>query len=226
MQPAVLALDVNETLSDMSPLAVRFEAVGAPGHLLTSWFSRVLRDGFALTAAGAYADFAEIAREVLRPMLATVQGLKQPPEDATEHVLAGLRELPLHPDIRPGLERLHAAGIRLVTLTNGSVENTNSLLERGGVAGLIEQVLSVETVRRWKPSPEPYRHAADTCGVAPEHVMLAAVHPWDIDGALRAGLRACWINREAAPYPGMFRTAELTSRDFVDLAAALTPPTT
>ena len=223
MQPAVLVLDVNETLSDMSPLAARFEAVGAPRQLLATWFAAVLRDGFALTATGGYADFADVARDALQSTLSEVGGLDRSPGEAADHVLAGLRQLPLHPDVRPGLERLHASGVRLVTLTNGSVESSRALLERGGVAGLIEQVLSVESVRRWKPAPEPYGHAAASCGGAPERMMLVAVHPWDIDGALRAGLRACWINRSGSPYPDIFRAPELTCGDFLQLASPLAP---
>ncbi|MBA3294276.1 MAG: haloacid dehalogenase type II, partial [Geodermatophilaceae bacterium] len=44
----LLVFDVNETLSDLAPLAAAFTAVGAPGHLVDHWFSSVLRDGFAL----------------------------------------------------------------------------------------------------------------------------------------------------------------------------------
>lgn len=220
-RPAVIALDVNETLSDMSPLAARLEDVGAPGHLLATWFASTLRDGFALTAAGAYADFAEVARGALRSTLAAVDGLTREPDEAAEFVLSGIAELPLHPDVRPGLERLHPDGVRIVTLTNGSAANTRSLLEHGGVLELVEQLLSIEEVRRWKPAPEPYHYAARTCGVGPGQVMLAAVHPWDVDGAKRAGLATCWINRTAAPYPSSFEEPDLTCRDFVELADAL-----
>lgn len=220
-RPAVLALDVNETLSDMSPLAARLEQVGAPGHLLATWFASALRDGFALTAASAYADFAEVAGDALRSTLAAVDGLTREPDEAAEFVLSGMRELPLHPDVRPGLERVHSAGLRLVTLTNGSVANTRSLLERGGVLGLVERLLSVEEVRRWKPAPDPYRYAAQSCGVGPGEVMLVAVHPWDVDGAKRAGLATCWINRTTGPYPGSFHEPDLTCRDFLELPDAL-----
>jgi len=51
-RPSVLLFDVNEMLSDMSPMAGRFEEVGAPGHLAKTWFAGLLRDGFALTVAG------------------------------------------------------------------------------------------------------------------------------------------------------------------------------
>ena len=32
-RPALLVFDVNETLSDMAPIAARFQEVGAPPHL-------------------------------------------------------------------------------------------------------------------------------------------------------------------------------------------------
>ncbi len=60
-RPNVVVFDVNETLSDMEPLRTRFVDIGAPGHLLEGWFVATLRDGFALTAAGAYAEFSDVA---------------------------------------------------------------------------------------------------------------------------------------------------------------------
>jgi hypothetical protein len=35
-------------------------------------------------------------------------------------VLSGFTRLPLHPDVEPGLRRVHETGVRIVTLTNGS----------------------------------------------------------------------------------------------------------
>ena len=48
LRPHVVVLDVNETLSDLEPLRAAFQTVGLPGHLLETWFSSTLRDGFAL----------------------------------------------------------------------------------------------------------------------------------------------------------------------------------
>src|SRR3954471_12889937 len=67
--PAVVLFDVNETLSDMAPMATRFEDVGASPALAATWFASLLRDGFALTAAGARAPFAMIGAELLRTLL-------------------------------------------------------------------------------------------------------------------------------------------------------------
>ena len=51
-RPTLLVFDVNETLSDMAPLADRFVDVGTPEHLAKLWFAELLRDGFAVTVAG------------------------------------------------------------------------------------------------------------------------------------------------------------------------------
>lgn len=50
--PPVIVFDVNETLSDMSSMGEHFAAAGAPAHLAKLWFASLLRDGFAITAAG------------------------------------------------------------------------------------------------------------------------------------------------------------------------------
>ncbi|QGW24117.1 MULTISPECIES: hypothetical protein [unclassified Dietzia] len=60
--PSLIIFDVNETLSDMSPMARRFEDVGAPAHLASSWFAGLLRDGFALTVVSASDSFATSPR--------------------------------------------------------------------------------------------------------------------------------------------------------------------
>lgn len=132
-----------------------------------------------------------------------------------------MAELPLHADVKPGLERLTRAGIRLVTLTNGAAESSRDLLERGDAGACVEQFLSVAQAGRWKPAPEPYLYAAERCRVAPAEMMLVAVHPWDIHGAARAGLTAAWINRGGGRYPSSFDAPELTCPELVVLADAL-----
>ncbi|MCY1158835.1 MAG: haloacid dehalogenase type, partial [Citricoccus sp.] len=67
--PTVIVFDVNETLSDMSAMDRAFTQAGAPAELARLWFSTVLREGFALAAAGNAARFADIGTEVLTGLL-------------------------------------------------------------------------------------------------------------------------------------------------------------
>jgi 2-haloacid dehalogenase len=220
--PALVLFDVNETLSDLEPLRARFEDVGAPGHLLETWFASTLRDGIALAAAGAYAEFRTVGFGVLRGLLAGLETLGRDPEEAAEHVLAGFAELDVHPDVPEGVRRLADAGVRMATLTNGAAEVAERLLKRAGLAVLVERFLSVDEVRRWKPAPEPYLHAAQQLGVPPERCALIAVHPWDIDGAKRAGLQAGWLNRRGLRYPDFFLPPDATGKTLGVLTDALT----
>ena len=219
--PTLVLFDVNETLSDLEPLRARFEDVGAPRQLLETWFASTLRDGIALAAAGAYADFRTVAFGVLRGQLEQVETVRQEPEQAAEHVLAGFGEFDVHADVADGMHALAAAGVRMATLTNGAAGIAAKLLERARLAELVERFLSVDEVRRWKPAREPYLHAASELGVAPGECALVAVHPWDIDGAKRAGLQTGWLNRRNARYPDFFESPDATGATLTAVADAL-----
>ncbi|MDN5751171.1 MAG: haloacid dehalogenase type II [Pseudonocardia sp.] len=219
--PPVIVFDVNETLSDMSPIAERFTDVGAPAHLAPLWFAGLLRDAFGLTAAGTSERFAALADGALRT---TLHGVTLAPgrdvDAAVAHVLDGFAQLPVHPDVPDGVRALRATGARLVTLSNGSAQVAEQLLGRAGIREEFERLLSVEDAGVWKPAPASYAYAAAECGVDPAEMMLVAVHPWDVDGADRAGLTTAWVNRTGAPYPGHHRPPGRTVAALTDLAAS------
>ncbi|MGI8625308.1 MAG: haloacid dehalogenase type II [Geodermatophilaceae bacterium] len=219
--PAPLVVfDVNETLSDLGPLADAFLAVGAPGHLVEHWFSSVLRDGFALSIAGLCPNFADLGRGVLAGLLAG-HPLNVQPGEAVEQIMSAFADLPVHPDVADGIRDLHEAGLRICTLSNGGTAFADAMLTQAGVRDLVDPLLSVQDAGAWKPVPRAYRYAAEATEVAAGDLMLVAVHPWDCDGALRAGLRAAWIDRTGAPYPSMFTRPDLTATSIPDLAAQL-----
>lgn len=218
--PSLVIFDVNETLSDLTPLDEAFAAIGLPGQARL-WFASVLRDGIALAAAGAIAPFATVAAEQLRALMAgTATGTA--PEAAVERVVGAFSALDVHPDVGAGVGALRAAGLRLATLSNGSATVAHQLLGRAGLRHQLEAVLSVEDVGVWKPAPAAYRYACDVCAVAPGDAVLVAVHPWDLDGAARAGLRTAWVDRRGGHYPSYARRPDLVVTDLAELAAALT----
>jgi len=219
-RPEVLVLDVNETLSDMAPLADRFAAVGAPGDLAATWFSGVLRDGFALAVHGTAEPLATIAAEQLRSLLAGAS-LDRGLDDAVDHVMAGFTSLGVHDDVPEGLRALAGLGLRLVTLSNGSTTVAEGLLERAGVQEHVEALLSVDDAGVWKPASAAYAYAVRRCGVDADRAMLVAVHPWDTDGARRAGLGGAWVNRSGSPWPAYFLPPDVEATSLVDLADRL-----
>jgi len=192
-----VAFDVNETMFSLDSLRGAFTDAGLDPGLAPLWFARLLRDTFALTVLGGYRPLAEIAAETMRGL--DVDRIDDP---AVQSVLAAMRALDAHPDVEPALRRLSETGVPAITLTNGSVETTRALLDRAGLTGYLAHVVSVDAVRRFKPAPEPYRHAADLLGVEAGRLALVAAHPWDCAG--HAGLRTGWVRRGSAPWPEMF----------------------
>lgn len=217
----VVLFDVNETLSDLAPLRGRFAEVGASPDLFGTWFAGLLRDGFALTAAGGYADFRDIADAVLRGLLTSAPSWAGDADDAVGHVLAGFAELELHPDVPDGVRRLRASGFRLATLTNGAAAMTRQLLERAGLVEQFDALLDVSVPRVWKPAATAYRYALDALGVRADETLLVAVHPWDVDGARRAGLPTAWLRRGASGYPAVMTAPTHIADDVSDLAHQL-----
>lgn len=187
VKPTVIVFDVNETLSNMSPMGERFAEAGAPAELAKLWFATLLRDGFALAATGDAARFADIGEEILEDLLRTAD--VSDPKGTAGRLASSLADLPLHPDVPEGIRALRAAGHRLVTLTNGSAQTAERLFDAAGIRGEFERLLSVEDAPAWKPHPASYRYAAQQCGTREEEMLLVAVHAWDIHGAARAGLR-------------------------------------
>src|SRR6266508_924298 len=139
-RPSVAVFDVNETLSDMAPLAERFAEVGSAPQLARTWFASLLRDGFALAAAGGVESFATIGNDLLRTLLARDQ-LDRGIDEAVDHIMSGFQSLEVHPDVPEGVRRLRQGGLRLVTLSNGAAKVADGLLTRAGVRMEFEQLL-------------------------------------------------------------------------------------
>jgi 2-haloacid dehalogenase len=217
-RPRLIVFDVNETLSDMGPMGERFASLGVPEQLAKTWFAALLRDGFALTAAGSNPAFADVGRDVLAGMLTDhVDDVAA----AVEHVMAGFGQLAVHPDVGEGIRALQDLGIPLVTLSNGSTSVAQGLLDRHGLADAFVRLLSVEDAPLWKPAAEAYAYALTVCGVEAADAMLVAVHPWDIHGAHEAGLATAWVNRTGTTYPSHFAAPSLEVGSLVELASRL-----
>jgi 2-haloacid dehalogenase len=216
----VLVFDVNETLSDLRPLEARFEELTGSAEACHTWFASALRDGFALSVADTRPAFAEVAREAARVQLSrTVPA--DALDEAADRVMADFLALSVHPDVAGGVRRLVAEGFRLVTLSNGAASVAEALLDRAGLRQEFERVLSVEDAFAWKPASAAYAYAAAQCEVAPWDMVLVACHPWDVDGAIRAGMRAVWVNRSTTAYPASFTAPTATVATLEELVDVL-----
>lgn len=215
-RPHTVAFDVVETLMTLEPLRGRFVEIGLHTSALERWFDRMLRDGMALTLAGDYAPFPSVAESALR-----VVGGGRLGDDDVRYVLDGLATLPAQDDAREAMRLLVEAGMSVVCLSNGNRESTEAFLDRSGLDGFVDQVITVADVQVWKPSPAVYAHALSCIGRPAHDVALVAVHAFDCHGAHAVGLTTGWARRLEKHYPDIFTPADVIGDDLVEVASGL-----
>jgi len=215
-RPAVVAFDVIETLASLEPLRARLTETGQPAGLLEAWYTRTLRDGMALSATGDYVGFTEVADAALRGLTHYTIS-----DEQVAHVMAGFGELPAFPDAVPALRALTEAGLRVACLTNASASVGSAFTDRAGLGSMVERVISVEEVYRWKPASVVYLYAVSVMGVPADQMALVSTHDWDCHGAKRAGLTTGWVSRKAGGFGAPFAPPDVVGEDLTEVAAKL-----
>jgi len=189
----IQVFDVNETLLDVTALEPHFTRAFRDGAVLREWFSTALLYSEVATLAGPYSDFGSIGGAAL-DMTAAARGVSLSAEDRNG-ILTGMLAHPAHKEVRDGLDQLRKAGFRLVTLTNSSPKAVAQQLKHAGLSEFFERAFSVDSVRRFKPAAEAYRHVASELSVPIGSLRLVAAHAWDVIGALQVGCLAAFVAR-------------------------------
>jgi 2-haloacid dehalogenase len=217
--PKTLVFDVNETLLDLSALAPQFEGVFGDAAFLTEWFNQVILHAMGLTLANAYRPFGEVGIAVLQ-MMAEAEGVELTEEEA-RRIAGGLRTLPPHPEVPGALALLRDAGFQLATLTNSPLAVLHEQMANSGLQTYFQHNFSIDTVRRFKPAPEPYRMVAEALGVGPGDLWMIAAHDWDVGGAAQVGYRTAFVARPGkAPYP-LFATPDVIGNNLREAAKGI-----
>ncbi len=210
-----VVFDVVETLFGLDAVARALTSLGQDASTLDVFFTRMLRDAFALGCTGTYRPFAEFADSSLAVAAPTL-------DDAQRGaVLSAFGELTAHSDVQPAFERLRSEGVRIAALTNGSATNTARLLDRNDLASFVEVVISVDEIQVWKPKPAPYRHALTRLDLPAGRVAMVAVHAWDTHGARAAGLVTGWASRLEGVYAAVFDPPDVRGAGLVEVVDGL-----
>lgn len=197
MKPKVLAFDLNQTLTNFEPLRPVFGRLFGDATALDQWFSLLLHYAMVVTLTESYDDFRALGQATLK-MLAVERRveLREPDKAA---VFQAMTTLPAHSDAPEALDHLRRAGFRTIVLTNSPASSATTQVKNAGLDKYFDELISVDSVRKFKPAPEVYRFAAGHMGVERDEMMLIAAHAWDVYGALRAGCRAAYIKRGGKP---------------------------
>jgi putative hydrolase of the HAD superfamily len=106
-----------------------------------------------------------------------------------------------YPDAAPALRELRARGLRLVVASNWDC-SLPEVLERAGLAELVDGVVSSAMVGAAKPEPALFEAALELAGCEPSAALhVGDSRSKDVAGATRAGVSAVLLDRNGK-WPG------------------------
>ena len=210
--PRTILFDVNETLLNMEPMKVAINSLLGNENGFQQWFGLLLQYSLVDNCTNNFHDFVAIAAAALE-MAATINDIKITAEEKT-NTLQIIKKLSPHSDVVPGLLLLQQNGYRLATLSNSPLQTSLAQLAFAKIVLYFEAILSVDAVKKYKPSLEPYQYAATILQVATNQIIMVAAHGWDIAGAANAGMKTAFINR---PGQSIYPLAELPTYNELDV---------
>lgn len=106
------------------------------------------------------------------------------------------RELRLHTDVEPLLQRCEQQGLAVGAVTNSGEAITVRKLSVVGVLERFHVIVAADTLRIGKPDRRIFEHACGQLGIEPSATLMVGdeIGP-DVVGALDAGLQAAWVRR-------------------------------
>jgi len=161
------------------------------------WRDKQIEYTRLLTMSGRYTPFWDLTRAGLR-WSAQSLGLAVTPE-AEERLMNQYRHLSAFPENREVLLALRERGVRTGILSNGDPEMLAVGLRSAGFADLIDPVLSVHPVRRYKTDPAAYALGPQALNLPPKQILFVSSNGWDAIGATWYGFTTLWVNRGGAP---------------------------
>lgn len=144
-----------------------------------------------------------------------------PSRDEIKSWMESWQQLNPFPEVVAALDRLRTR-FKLVALSNGNPWFLDHLV-KNRIQYEFDDVLSVELVGIFKPSPAVYRRAARELDLEPHELLMVSANSFDVMGARMCGLRGAYINRYALPFEDTEERylPDVTVPDFTALADAL-----
>lgn len=218
---SVLSFDLDDTLWAVEPVILAAEAA------MIAWLRahhpavlkdhdreslRVMRARVARQYPDRNHDMTFLRRRALEEMFTAAGHDASHADQAFEVFYAQRNRVQLYDEVDDSLKRL-SARYRLFAVSNGNAD-----LKRCGIAHWFEGHITAISAGAPKPDIRIFARLLDAAGVDAASVLHVGDDPQlDVVGAMRAGMRAAWLNRGAKQWPAHLPPPSLTISTLEDL---------
>lgn len=161
------------------------------------WRLKQLQYSWLRAVADAHTDFWRVTQDGLD------WALEKTGHDGDsalrERLLALYWELQAYPEVPDMLVALKEAGLNTAILSNGSPAMLRGAVESAGLDGVLDALLSVETVGIFKPDARVYDLVGGAFECGKDDVLFVSSNGWDAAAATGYGFATAWVNRAGEP---------------------------
>ena len=202
-KPRAVLFDAYGTLFDVYSVGLLAEQL-FPGHgtaLSVLWRDKQIEYTRLVTTSnhGAhYRPFWELTRLGLRYACKRLTlDLNAARE---EQLMNQYRHLSAFPENREVLQALKAQGVVTGILSNGDPEMLGISVRSAGLEDVLDHVISVDSLRKYKTHPDTYALGPQTTGLDVKQIAFVSCNAWDALAATWYGYRTLWVNRYQVPF--------------------------
>ncbi len=222
MSLQAIIFDAYGTLFDVFSIGALAERLfpGKGAAVAELWRDKQIEYTRLRTLSNTYKPFWEVTQDAL-VFTCRKLGLDLT-LDAQTQLMGQYAKLQAFPENLGVLQALKARDLKLAILSNGNPDMLNAAVQAAGMQDLFTQVLSVDSVQKFKTAPEAYQLGPDVLGVAARDSLFVSSNCWDVCGAAWFGYRTFWVNRANAPVEELGVTPNAQGRSLTDLLAYAT----
>lgn len=121
-------------------------------------------------------------------------------ETRASQLMNQYRHLSAFPENRAVLQSLKDRGIATGILSNGEPEMLGIAVRSAGLDGLLDHVISVDGIRKYKTHPDAYALGEAATGLPRGQIVFVSSNAWDALAATWFGYRTLWVNRQNLPF--------------------------
>ncbi|NER15814.1 haloacid dehalogenase type II [Spongiivirga citrea] len=191
-----IAFDVYGTLINTSGVYDTLKnMVGEKAFLfMETWRNKQLEYSFRRALMDRYVDFSVCTKEALDY---TCIDLEIDLSSNNKNELMNVyKVLPAFDDVISTLEELKNQGHRLFAFSNGSKNAVATLLENANISSHFEGIVSVESLKTFKPNPKVYAYFNEVTKSEKRASWLISGNTFDVIGAVSYGMNTAWVQRK------------------------------
>ena len=202
-RPKAVLFDAYGTLFDVYSVAQLAEQL-FPGYgqaLSVLWRDKQIEYTRLVTTSnhGAhYQPFWELTHAAL--VYAIKKTALSADSAAINQLMNQYHHLTAFPENREVLLALRARGIATGILSNGNAAMLSMAVKSAGLQDVLDHVISVDTIRKYKTHPDAYALGEAACGLPAAHIAFVSSNSWDALAATWYGYQTLWVNRQNAPF--------------------------